>query len=311
MIGRGREKGESSASGSQSWRELAGPSRRKLNSPLARKRRIQRVLKLVGAFALLLGIVAGGYFGFKQLGEREDSIQLRPPSKPIEKILFDTDGMLPDGWLSSVVDLRPGMNLMDADIHSLKARLEMEGQVESASVERVFPNALRINITERIPVMRLAVATADGGARQRIVALDGSVYDGIGYTKSAMNGLPFVQPFQHSNGRYTPMLGIVRVGELLSLARQSQPSLFRTWQVVSLEHYSGDLEMPGQIIEVRSKFVPRILFSASMDFGRQLDRLEYILRYVRQHGNPSMERIDLSLRGSAAVQFSSDRVNIF
>lgn len=200
---------------------------------------------------------------------------------------------------------------MDADIHSLKARLELEGQVASASVERVFPNALRINITERSPVLRMAVATADGGARQRIVSVDGVVYDGIGYTKAAMSGLPYVQPFQHSNGSYTPMLGIGQVAELLSLTRQTQPDLFRTWQVVSLEHYSGDLEMPGQIIEVRSKLVPRILFSATMDFGRQLDRLVYILQYVKQHGNPSMERIDLSLRGSAAVQFTSDLVNIF
>ncbi|MGB0415981.1 MAG: cell division protein FtsQ/DivIB [Coraliomargarita sp.] len=311
MIGRGRDKGESSASGAQSWRELAGPSRRKLNSPLARKRRMQHVIKLLGGVVLVVALICGGYLGIKQLGEREESIQIRPPSKPISKILFDTDGVLPDGWLSSVVDLQPGMSLMDADIHSLKARLEMEGQVESASVERVFPSALRINITERSPVMRLAVAMADGRARQRIVAMDGSVYDGIGYSRAAMNSLPFVQPYQHSNGSYTPMLGIERVGELLNMTRQSQPVLFSTWQVVSLEHYSGDLDMAGQIIEVRSKLVPRILFSASMDFGRQLDRLEYILRYVKQQGNPSMERIDLSLRGSAAVQFSSDRVNIF
>ena len=312
MIGRGRaHKGESSASGAQSWRELAGPSRRKLNSPLARKRRMQHVFKLLGFVLLVLVVIGGGYWLVQQLGQREEPIQIRPPSKPIEKILFDTNGVLPDGWLSSVVDLQPGMSLMDADIHSLKSRLEMEGQVESASVERVFPNALRINITEHSPVMRLAVATADGRARQRIVAMDGSVYDGIGYGKAAMNSLPFVQPFQHSNGSYMPMRGIRRVGDLLNIARQSQPAIFSTWQVVSLEHYSGDLDMPGQIIEVRSQLVPRILFSASIDFGRQLDRLEYILRYVKQHGNPSMERIDLSLRGSAAVQFSSDRVNIF
>ena len=199
---------------------------------------------------------------------------------------------------------------MDADIHRLKARL-CRGQAAFASVERVFPNALRIQVTERSPVLRMAVATENGGMRQRIIARDGTVYDGIGYSKGVMSRLPFVQPYQHSNGRYTPMLGIERVADLLNIARQSQPQLFSSWQVVSLEHYSGDPAMPGQIIEVRSKLVPRILFGAGMDFGRQLDRLAYILRYVQTQGNPSMERIDLSLRGSAAVQFSSERVNIF
>jgi len=80
---------------------------------------------------------------------------------------------------------------------------------------------------------------------------------------------------------------------------------------VTLTHYSGDLDLPGQVIEIRSALVPRILFSASRDFGQQLDRLEYILSYVAQRGNPSIERIDLSLNGAAAVQFTSGRVGNF
>ncbi len=93
--------------------------------------------------------------------------------------------------------------------------------------------------------------------------------------------------------------------------RSTEPKLFRTWQVVSLQHYSGDLDLPGQVIEVRSTIVPRIIFSASAGYRRQLDRLAYILEYVRNQGNPSIERIDLSLRGSAAVQFSSGRIGTF
>lgn len=311
MIGRDRDKGESSASGSQSWRELAGPSRRRVNSPLARKRRAQHFLKLIGGLVALVVLIGGIFFGLQRVEQADEAIQLRPPSKPIERILFDTDGVLPDGWLSSVLGLKVGMSLMDADIHGLKARLEGEGQVESASVERVFPNALRVKITERSPIMRLAVTGADGKPRQRIVAIDGTIYDGIGYGRTFMASLPFVHPYLHSNGKYTPMLGIDRVGELLNLARQSQPKMFSTWELISLKHYSGSVDLPGQIIEVRSKLVPRILFSPSMDFSRQLDRLVYILRFVKEKGNPSIERIDLSLPRSAAVQFSSDRVNIF
>jgi cell division septal protein FtsQ len=198
--------------------------------------------------------------------------------------------------------------MMQADIHSLKQALESEAQVKSASVERVFPSDLRIAIAERQPALRLAVATADGSRRQRIVARDGTVYDGIGYPQATLKNLPFVQPYQNVDGSFFPLRGIGRVAELLELVRTHNPKLFRTWQVVSLEHYSGDLKLPGQVIEVRSASVPRILFSASTDFARQLDRLTYILEYVENQGNPSIERIDLSLRGSAAVQFSRGRV---
>jgi len=311
MIGNGKEKGDTSANGDQSWRELAGPSRSRVNSPQARKRRQKRWLKLLSMLAVAAVVLGGILWGGWLLSQQRETIQIAPPSKPIERVLFDTDGVLPDAWLGATVDLRPGMSMMQADIHGLKQALESEAQVKSASVERVFPSDLRIVIAERQPAMRLAIETADGSRRQRIVARDGTVYDGIGYPKATLKNLPFVQPYQNVDGSFFPLRGIERVSELLELVRNHEPKVFRTWQVVSLEHYSGDLKLPGQVIEVRSAIVPRILFSASADFARQLDRLTYILEYVKNQGNPSIERIDLSLRGSAAVQFSSGRVGSY
>lgn len=311
MIGSGKQKGGTSADGEQSWRKLAGPRRSRVNSPQARKRRHTRWVKFFLGLSLVLAVAGGLTWAGWALKNREKKIVVTPTSKPIERILFDTDGVLPDNWLSKTVDLRPGMSMMEADIHALKASLEAHAQVKSASVERVFPSDLRIHVAERQPALRLAVAGADGKRLLRLVARDGVVYDGLGYPKATLKNLPFVQPYQHVDKSFFPMRGIERVAELLELVRRSEPKLFRTWEVVSLEHYSGDLELPGQVIEVRSTIVPRIIFSASADYSRQLDRLSYILEYVKNQGNPSLERIDLSLRGSAAVQFSSGRVGTF
>lgn len=311
MRGMGKEKGGTAASGQQSWRELAGPRKQRINSPQARRRRQTRLLKVLGGFLMLLALIAGVTWVVIEFQGRKEKISLKAPSKPIERILFETNGLLPDAWLSSVVSLKAGMTMMEADIYGLKQKLEAQGQVKSATVERVFPADLRIVVQERTPVLRLAIADATGKRRLRIVGEDGVVYDGVGYPQSALKQLPFVRPFQHSNGKFFPLLGIERVAELLNVARQKYPQLSRGWQVVSLEHYSGDLELPGQVIEIHSVLVPRILFSASTDFGKQLDRLEYIMEYVEQRGNPSMERIDLSLNGAAAVQFSSGRVGNF
>lgn len=308
MIGDGKEKGGTSANGEQSWRELAGPRRSRVNSPQARKRRHKRWFKLFSMLALTALVVGGIARAGWLLNQRDEALQITPPSRPIERILFDTDGVLPDAWLSRTIDLRPGMSMMQVDIRHLKQALEAEAQVKSASVERVFPSDLRIVITEHQPVMRLAIATADGQRRQRIVARDGTVYDGVGYPRASLKNLPYVQPYQHPDGSFFPLRGIERVAELLDQTRNDDPQLFASWQVISLEHYSGDLKLPGQVIEVRSTMVPRILFSAATDFARQLDRLAYILEYVRNQGNPSLQRIDLSLRESAAVQFSNGPV---
>ncbi|MGC6424219.1 MAG: cell division protein FtsQ/DivIB [Lentimonas sp.] len=311
MIGSGKDKGGTSASGEQSWRELAGPRKKRINSPQARKRRQQKLFKILGALLLLAAVAGGVTWSVITLKEREKAIYISTPSKPIERILFDTDGVLPDGWLGSVINLRPGMSLMDADIHQLKIELESEGQVKTASVAREFPSDLKVIIQERSPTLRLAVAAEDGTQRLKLVGRDGTVYTGKGYPKAMLNNLPYVRPYQNVDGSYLPMQGIERVAELIDYARQNTPQLYRTWQVVSLEHYSGDLDLPGQIIEVQSSWVPRIIFSAGGNYAQQMDRLNYVLSYVQQRGNPSIERIDLSLRGSAAVQFSSGRIGTF
>lgn len=311
MIGGGKNKGGTSASGSQSWRELAGSRKTRVNSPQARKRRRQKILKITGAILFVVAVLGGLIYGIVTLMHREEAIQMSPPSKPIERILFDTDGVLPNKWLRTVIQVHPGMTMMEADIHALKAQFEAQGQVKSAAVARVFPSDLKILIEERNPSMRLAVAGEDGMQELKLVARDGTVYKGLGYPKAMLQHLPFVQPYRNPEGKYFPMRGIERVAELLDYARQNSPQLYGTWQVVSLEHYSGDLELPGQIIEVRSSWVPRIIFGANADYGQQLDRLNYILKYVQKRGNPSIERIDLSLRGSAAVQFSSGRIGTF
>jgi cell division protein FtsQ len=218
---------------------------------------------------------------------------------------------LPDGWLSRVIGLRRGLALMEADIHDIRTRLEAHGQVKSASVKRVFPDALQIRVREREPVLRMRVAGAGDQPELRIVARDGTIYEGVGYPRASLRGMPYLIPYRHADGRIQPMRGIERVAELLEVTRRTQPNFFRSWQIVSLKYYSGDPDLPGQVIEVQTTRVPRIIFGLSTSFAQQLDRLAVVLDYVQNRGNPAVKRIDLSLRESAAVQFESGRISTF
>ena len=154
-------------------------------------------------------------------------------------------------------------------------------------------------------------AGADGKRIQRLVDRSGFIYEGEGYSQNELKELPYLQPYLNLDGSYLPLRGIERVVELLDLASNTQPELYREWGVVSLQYYNGRIELPGQVIEVRTKNIPTIVFSASTDFELQLDRLLYILDYFEKNGDPSLKRVDLSLRGSAAVQLSSGRAHVF
>lgn len=312
MLGSRKHKGSTSAAGEQSWRALAGSRKsNRIKSPQARKRRQMQLLKLFTLFFSCLVLLAGIVWAVIAFKNRDEPIQIATPSKPVEKIIFDTDGVLPDSWLGTVIELRRDTTMMEVDIYAMKQKLEAHGQVKSASVEREFPNALKIQVKEHEPVMRMRAMGPSGQIELRIVARDGSIYKGVGYPKATLRKLPFVVPYRHADGGVKPMRGIEVVARLLEETRRTQPNFFKTWQWVSLEHYSGDPDMPGEVIEVHTSMVPRIIFGLNTDFAQQLDRLAVVLNYVQSRGNPALKRIDLSLPESAAVQFESGRISTF
>lgn len=312
MIGGGKHKGSTSARGDQSWRSLAGGSKTTgVKSTQARKRRQRQMFKLCGLVLGLAAILGALVWGIITFQNREEPIQLATPSQPVKKILFHTDGVLPDQWLDSAIDLRSGMTLMEVDIHEMKRLLESQGQVKTAAVEREFPDALKIVLKERIPVLRMKVAGADDRPELRIVARDGTIYKGEGYSTDRLSELPYVVPYRYPGGGVQPMRGIDKVADLIDVARRTQPAFFKTWRSVNLKYYSGDPDLAGQVIEVKSSTVPRLIFGTRVDFAQQLERLAVILNYVQSRGNPAIKRIDLSLQDSAAVQFESGRISTF
>ena len=113
MIGGGKHKGSTSASGQQSWHTLAGGrSGVGVQSPQARKRRHVQMLKLLGIFAIFVAIVAAITWGVMAIKNRQEPIQIATPSKPVDTIIFDTDGVLPSRWLGTVIELRRDTNMM-------------------------------------------------------------------------------------------------------------------------------------------------------------------------------------------------------
>jgi cell division septal protein FtsQ len=262
------------------------------------------VLPLI--YVVLIGaLFAAGAFLIK----KSDWLDQPRTSEPIRAIMFDTDGVLDERWVSQTLGLRAGITLAEIDHFQLRDKLQAQGQVRRATVERVFPATLRVRIEERIPVFRIALMQDDNeGPKLRLVAEDGTLYQGLRYPRGALETLPWLIPYRHADGSILPLNGIPRVAELMQIARGRNPMQYRSWQVISLQNYTGEVNFPGEIIEIRSARIPRLILSANEDFSRQLDRLDALLEIIRSRGDPAIEQIDLSLRGSAAVRFTSKRL---
>jgi cell division septal protein FtsQ len=296
-----------SGEGLHGWRGLQTTKGRK-SKRLGRRMRLRNWLRPALYLFLIAALFGCGVLLFK----RGDWLEKPTTSEPIRAIIFDTDGVLDERWVSETLGLRAGTTLMDVDHFLLRDRLESEGQVRRATVERVFPATLRVRVEEYVPFFRIALAVGEGERPQvRLVAEDGTLYQGLRYPRGALEGLPWLIPYRHPDGSILPMNGIPRVAELMRTAQGRNPRLYRSWQVVSLNYYTGEPNFPGEIIEIRSTRIPRLILSANEDFSRQLDRLDALTEIIRSRGDPSIERIDLSLRGSAAVRFTSDRVPQF
>ena len=210
-----------------------------------------------------------------------------------------------------MVELRRDTAMMEIDIHTMKQQLEAHGQVKSASIERQFPNVLRINIKEHEPVLRMRVMGANEQSEVRIISREGTIYKGVSYPNATLNKLPYVLPYQHPKGGISPMRGIDKVADLLEETRRTQSNFYKTWKLVSLKHYSGNPELPGEVIEVRTSMVPRIIFGFNTSFAQQLDRLAVILNYIQSRGNPAIKRIDLTLPKMPLFNLRADALTLF
>ena len=299
--------------GDQSWHDLrdANIQSSRITTSASIYRRIKPFIK----WAFLSFSVVAVFFFFKDFVfdgiASEKGIDPKNQGGYVKKVLFYTDGVLDETWLSGVIQINRNMQLMDINIFEMKHILENFDQVQRAEVIRIFPDALRIELKEEVPLFKLKMQTSEGIDFLRCVGESGQVYKGIGYSEAFLDELPYLIPYRHSNQKYLPINGLNYVAPLMSLLLEEGLIERIGLKSISLKNFSGDREFPGQIIEINSDLIPRILFSAYEDYPKQVARLNYILSFMNGSGNPELERVDLSLRDSAAIRYIKDDNNLF
>lgn len=306
-----RDWGVSSARGQQSWHALREQTHKTPGVKSLTVKRRQIFLYLKGALLGIVGIViigSGALWVGSQLQEDRSKGALAD-SKPLASIRYKTNGVLSQARLGSMISVSTGTRLIDVDIHAIKRDLESIGQVKQATVERDLPDTLRIQLQEHKPILRMVIENAAGEKKLRMVSRTGEVFEALDQPPDFVRTLPYLGPFQHNDGSYFPLGDMEQVANLLNTCEVNYPNEFQKWNVVLLTRYRGQPGLPGEVIEVRTKegdSVERLIFSASFDFEKQLDRLRYIREVSSAMGDP-LVRADFSMNNKAVVEFKSGR----
>ena len=287
---------EKSSSFPSTWRDLKPDSPKRPASKAALRKRFVGVSKSFGVLAVicLFGLVA---WWINDQRIKEEPLNFFGPGIPVENILFETDGVLADSWYKNWYGPLRGRSLMDIDIQFLQRQLQNESQIASAKVSRVFPNTLKVEINEHQPILVLRLRKKEGGFQDWMVAVDGSLYKGIGYSHGSLLMLPslsidpqFLRPLKSRNG-FEKLEDISAVAPLLELAQRKYPEIYRDWKVVS---YNSPRENnPGSHILICSKKIRSLRFSPK-NFSAQMKRLKYLLLEPEYLHKQTIESIDLS-----------------
>jgi cell division protein FtsQ len=143
----------------------------KLRSSKAREVRLRAAgLAAGGLFGTILACFLLYHAGAWALGE----LVYENRTFSIRELEVETDGVIPVEQLRRWSGVKPGQNLLALNLAEVKRQLEMQPLIQSASIERVLPNTLKILVTEREPLAQVNVPrlAPGGGIEIAVFQLD-------------------------------------------------------------------------------------------------------------------------------------------
>lgn len=287
------------------WRDLNssdGRKRRKIPLSLRAKLRVAWIwLRTTVGIAALLALGYGAYYAYENIFFEEI---FGVKSGEIKRIEFKTDGNITAKWLNEYLKIPARQKLSDISIFAVKAKLESLSQVESAAVERSYPDALKITLTELKPFMKFFTEIS-GKPRMFIMTPDGRFFEPACIQPEMIDAMPKIEgikpDFDGSLPKKYDSAG--KVAKFLALAYSEIPAEAQTWKLIDVSNLESRT-LP--LLKVVTDSGIEIIF-APREYKKQFDRLEYILRYQKENPLTVIKRIDLSMKGWAPVKIETKK----
>ncbi len=285
----------------RTWRDIPQTVAPRAMSTAGRRRLAFSTAKTIAAVVIGGVAVWGGFEIWRTLQLEPTRLTSTGKSEPVRHVDVRTDGVLDQAWVTRVLALPAGAALMELDLFALQERLVAGGQVHSAVLSRKFPDTLVVTLQERTPVVRIRAGVGPGEAQDFVVARDGTVYLGVGYSEPLIASLPWlkVSALLRAGDGFVPLEGMQKVADRLVTAQANAPALYRSWSVVDVDGLEADGELrvscalashPGQRTEV--------VFGTREDFLTQVAFLDATLEQISLRPHlPAPARINLAVGG--------------
>ena len=295
----------------RSWRDIPQQIAPQAMSKVGRRRMTFRMARIVATVVVLLIVAVGGFEIWRTFQNDPQRLVATSASEPLKHIEVETNGVLSEAWVVQQLALPTEVGLMELDLYRLRTRLIDSGQVRAAVLTREFPDTLKIVLDERSPIVKVKARLNGPDVRDFMVARDGTVFSGHGYSPRTLEALPWlggIRLMRDQDG-FLPLENMDPVADLMVTARGHAPDLFATWRVVSLERIVQDGE-----IEVQASNVPKIIFGTREGFYSQIARLDFILDEARSRARAPLKSINLAVGASqvpvALMQPSPDSIDL-
>lgn len=279
----------------RSWRDIPQEIAPRAMSSEGRKRLTFGTLKL-GAIVISIVATAWGAFEVWNTWQHEPTKLAAPvKSQPVKTITLRTDGVLDRAWAERTLALPRNVSLMELDLYSLRTRLLASGQARSAVLTRKFPDTLAVTLEERSPVVRVKAQIGDDAPREFLVARDGTVFVGAGFSPDLINSLPWLAGVKlvRAEAGFEPIAGLDKVADLLGATAANAPALYRDWRIISLQRFATDEE-----IVVQAGRVSEIVFGLREPFFSQIARLDLILDHTQAQTEKPLRKVNLAVGGA-------------
>lgn len=260
-------------------------------------------------FLSLSGLILAGVLVIAYTSQVRSSLAVEeeePRSTPLT-VELETDGVLTEGWLGETFPELLHQPARQFDVHAARDLVEGHGQVVDARVSLRLPGHLRVELTEREPVLRVRVKNAEGDGELWLLSRDGHFYRGAGYPRDTLRRLPGLTglKLQASGDGYRAVPFFGEVARLLDLARERVPSMYRHWRLVDLRDWHPMSPHRSSLIRVRSGHVREIVFSP-LEAAEQMERLRLILEHTQREQMGLPRFIDLSFEEEGVVRYEAN-----
>ncbi|TRZ97443.1 MAG: FtsQ-type POTRA domain-containing protein [Nitrospiraceae bacterium] len=258
------------------------PNRKR--NPGARSPRAGKGL-LVGVvlwLALLAAVGAGGWYGWRQAGP--DVLAWADQFFEIRVVEITRTERISRADVLAMLDLEPGLGLLRIDLVQAQRSLETHPWIRRATVRRVLPDTLVVDLDEREPVAVLRT----GAGREFLLDREGTlISEGV---PAADEGLPILTGVDYADAILGTGDTVARVRSGIALAGLLDRSGVGRTEV--------DLRRPGDLVVYYSGL--RLRFGEG-DFGDKVDRYRQVSdrvvdRWVVQAKAAPARQVEVDLR---------------